>query len=141
MGRGISYLAVDRCIASTVLAVWEKHDLREDIMRQLQQNADGLAGLQDQLAALPEQGSSGVVGRWISAAIRGQRSKGKIIGFVAPMFTVEFEQFKQGQSDPDDGAFDLLNAEVEWCLTEAPPRHSQLIDSLVEERVARRTRH
>ena len=126
--------------SSVVLAVWEKHDLREDIMNKLGQNANGLAGLQNQLAALPEQGSRGVIDRWISATIRGQKSKGKIIGFVAPKFTVEFEQFKQGQSDPDDGDFDLLDAEVDWCFTDAPPSHSHLIDILVGERVARRNR-
>jgi hypothetical protein len=128
--------------ASTVLAVWEKHDLREDIMRQLQH----ATGLQDQLlctklAALPKQGSSGVVGRWINATIRGQRSKAKVVEFVGRQFKLEFEQFKVGQSDPDDGVYDLLNAELAWNFTHAPGSRTAIANAELQARVARRPRH
>lgn len=124
-----------------ILAVWEKHDDRADIVCKLADaNASEIAGLQIKLAALPKQGSSGIIGRWISAKIRGKRSKGKIVEFAgSKQFKLEFEQFKQGQSDPDDGDYDLLGGDDDWCFTDALAQARTNADNLVE-RVARRNR-
>jgi hypothetical protein len=41
------------------------------------------------------------------------------------MFKLQFEQFKGGQADSDDGEFDLLDAEVEWnFISSLDPRHA-----------------
>lgn len=136
-----SWQQLDR---QTVLAVWESESEREDIQDKLvSASATEVTDLQNQLSALPQQGSSGIVGRWVQARIRGHWSNAEITDFSnsSSFFRLKFEQLVLGQADPDDGEYDLLNAEVDWCFTEAPPRHSQLIDSLVGEREARRTRH
>ena len=126
----------------TVLAVWEKQSERESIMQGLQSAAAvERDSLQARLEALPRQGSSGVVGAWIDASTRGHKSKAKILDFQDSRFKIEFEQFKLGEHDPDDGVYDLLNAEISWNFTDPPPR--QLVDSpAVSERgrVARRNR-
>ena len=89
----------------TVLAVWEKQSERESIMQGLQgASLVERNSLQARLAALPQQGTSGVVGSWIEAIIRGHKSKCKILEFedTSHKFKVEFEQWKIGESDPDD---------------------------------------
>ena len=128
---------------ATVLAVWEKQSERESIMQGLQSaSLIERSSLQARLVALPQQGSSGVVGSWIEGTIRGHKSKCKILEFQAPSsFKVEFEQWKVGESDPDDGQYDLLNAEFDWNFTDAPPRQLEGCSAVSERgRVARRTR-
>jgi hypothetical protein len=135
-----SWEPLDRQI---VLAAWEKHSEREHVEHQLASaNATAASSLQGQLAILPQQGSSGVVGRWVRAKIRGHYSNAKIIEFNASssMFKLQFEQFKGGQADSDDGEFDLLDAEVEWNFISAlDPQHASSPNG--QARVARRTRH
>ena len=130
-------------VTVTVLAVWEKQSERESIMQGLQSaSLIERSSLQARLVALPQQGSSGVVGSWIEGTIRGHKSKCKILEFQAPSsFKVEFEQWKVGESDPDDGQYDLLNAEFDWNFTDAPPRQLEGCSAVSERgRVARRTR-
>ena len=99
--------------------------------------------LQARLMALPQQGSSGVVGSWLEAIVRGHKSKCKILEFQAPSsFKVEFEQWKIGENDPDDGVYDLLNAEISWKLTDPPSRqHVNSPAMSTRGRVATRNRH
>jgi hypothetical protein len=72
---------------------------------------------------------------------RGQRSKAKVVEFVGRQFKLEFEQFKVGQSDPDDGVYDLLNAELAWNFTHAPGSRTAIANAELQARVARRPRH
>ena len=99
LGMGVAKCgSVEMCDATTwqaleadkVLAVWEKQGERESIMFEGPSaiNRDAL------LAALPQPGSSGVVGCWIDAVIRGHKSKAKILDFQDSRFKVEFEQWK-----------------------------------------------
>ena len=128
----------------TVLAVWEKQSERESIMQGLQSaSLVERNSLQARLAALPQQGSSGVVGSWLEAIVRGHKSKCKILEFQAPSsFKVEFEQWKIGENDPDDGVYDLLNAEISWKLTDPPPRQLAVSSAVsTRGRVATRNRH
>jgi hypothetical protein len=126
----------------TVLAVWEKLAAREATSIELE-GATGSerAALQNQIAALPQAGGSGIVDRWISATIRNNRSKAQVVEYLGPpshKFKIKFEEFKQGQSDPDDGQYDLLAAEIRWEFTSAPPSACPI--QSIEERVARRNR-
>ena len=123
--------------SATVLAVWEKQGERESIMLE----GSSAINRDARLAALPQPGSSGVVGCWIDAVIRGHKSKAKIVDFLDSRFKIVFEPFKAGEHDPDDGVYDLLKAQVPWNFTDPPPR--QLAVSSAEStqgRVARRTR-
>ena len=96
-----------------VLAVWEKQSEREGIMQELQNVAAvERDSLHARLEALPQQGSSGVVGAWIHASIRGHKSKAKVLDFQDSRFKVEFEQWKIGENDPDDGVYGLSNAKI-----------------------------
>jgi hypothetical protein len=126
-----------------VLAVWEKQSEREGIMQELQNVAAvERDSLHARLEALPQQGSSGVVGAWIDASIRGRKSKAKILDFQDSRFKVEFEQWKIGENDPDDGVYDLLNAEICWNFTDPPPRQRGNSPAVsTRGRVATRNRH
>lgn len=127
----------------TVLAVWEKLAARKATSIELE-SASGSerAALHNQLASLPQEGSSGVVEAWISAKIRRHSSKAQITEYMGPPshhFKLQFEQFHVGQADPDDGTYDLLGAEVDWQFASAPQSSSSSIES-TRARVARRNR-
>lgn len=126
----------------TVLAVWEKLAARKATSIELE-SASGSerAALHTQLASLPQEGSSGVVDSWINATIRGKKSKAQVVEYLGPpskKFKIKFEEFKQGQSDPDDGQYDLLRAEIEWEFASAPPSVCPV--QIARARVARRNR-
>ena len=98
--------------------------------------------IERQLALLPEAGSSGIVDQWFSAKIRGKKSKcqnKECMRLPPHQFRLEFEEFKQGQADPDDGTYDLLDAEVDWHFTSPPPSVTAIEST--GGRVAPRTRH
>jgi hypothetical protein len=121
-----------------VLAVWEKQGERESIMLE----GSSAINRDARLAALPQPGSGGVVGCWIDAVIRGHKSKAKNVGFQDSRFKIEFEQFKAGEHDPDDGVYDLLKAQIRWNFTDPPPRQLAVSSAVsTRGRVATRNRH
>ena len=124
--------------ADKVLAVWEKQGERESIMLE----GPSAINRDARLAALPQPGSGGVVGCWIDAVIRGHKSKAKIVDFQDSRFKIEFEQFKAGEHDPDDGVYDLLKAQFRWNFTDPPPRQLAVSPAVsTRGRVATRNRH
>ena len=108
-----------------VLCVWEREQERESALQQL----SGMEGqereaAQQRIALLPLPGSSGIIGRWMSCRIRGNQSRAQVTAYdlESKTFTIQFEQFKVGVNDPDDGNYDLLDAEINWEFIDAPAK-------------------
>lgn len=133
-----TWQALDR---DTILAVWEKREERESIEAKLQGGScstEERGVLESELAELPKAGSSGIVGCWIRAKIRSQYFQAKVLEYDSQSgFKLEFEQFKTGVADPDDGIYDLMDAQVDWSFTNAPG----IVVGSKRARVATRTRH
>ena len=60
----------------------------------------------------------------MSCKIRGKQSRAQVTAHdsESKTFTIKFEQFKVGVNDPDDGDYDLLDAEIAWEFIDAPAK-------------------
>ena len=72
--------------SDVILATWEKCSERGDIMFNDDESlaTSWNAELREQLMLLPQEGRSGVIGKWISAAVRGNRSKAQVVEYLGP---------------------------------------------------------
>jgi len=108
-----------------VLGVWERVQERESALHQLSSvEGQEREAVQQKIALLPLPGSSGIISRWMSCKIRGKQSRAQVTAHdsESKTFTIKFEQFKVGVNDPDDGDYDLLDAEIAWEFIDAPAK-------------------